>query len=150
MKKLFLLLFIVLIYSCSMIDEDVNGWFYISDDSNIPEKYQSFEDIYIYIHCPRYFTWKSNKNKDTQLPQETLDKMSGNCVEQTLLILALVKKRQHGYKGQLVIGCLNGNIVNHAEPRCHGKIIDSGKFKETITVEFDDIAEKIKQHNSIY
>ncbi len=150
MKKLFMLLFVILIYSCSMIDDDANGWYYLSDDGNIPEYCQSFEDIYNYIHCPKYFTWKSNLTNDWQLPQESLNKMSGNCAEQTLLILALVKKRQNGYKGQFVSGDLDGGYMNHAEPRCHGKIINKVNFKERVTIEFDDIVKEIKIHNSIY
>lgn len=136
-----------ILLSCSMIQDDYTHWYYLSDDSKVPENIKTFKDIHKWVYNEEIgIKYKNNSKNNIMLPQEVLDRGYGNCIEQSLLILAIVKKRCN-YKGQLDCGKLNnGGYLTHAEARCYGKTImyNNDKYVSQKIIDFDNIANEVR------
>ena len=151
MKTKIIILLTLIIYSCAYIQEDYNYWYCLPDDSKVPENIKMFKQISDYVYGDKGIKYKANYGKVAS-PQVTLDMGYGSCFERSLLILALIKKRNN-YKGALAIGDFNNsNTCNHAEAYCHKKIINYGNnsFKIWQVIEWQNIASFIKDYNNVY
>jgi hypothetical protein len=136
MKKLTLLFICVLTLSCSLTMDQIYNWDkvnmnyvpnYVVDLNTLLEfVYGNGENgftPYIQFNQSKAKSVRGKCNyfpKGIQLPNETLEKMSGICGDQAVLFLALYHKLFHK-KGQLIIGRVAGTIsVGHTYPFVNG------------------------------
>ncbi len=120
-----------------------NLHWYVIDDRKIPKEVDTPKEIEDWVWDSKNIRWVPSHENSSLLPQNTLNKEEGDCLEKALLELASYYIRC-GKKGRLIIGEMKTagkEKQYHAEvDYCGVTFYDPKIFTPIRTYEFDEIA----------